>query len=86
MHGAQIAVGTTAVVIVNGSTGDDGRPVRATVKPTSGTVYLGGPDVDATHGFALASTDPPMTVELVSDRLYCYAASSLTVHVLASDI
>lgn len=85
MLGRVVTVTTTAAVIFDGTTGSEERPIRLTVKPGSGTVYLGGPDVDAsTKGYALASTDEPVEVELVGEHLWAVAGSSIAISLLAS--
>lgn len=86
MIGKLTTVNTTALLLVDGSSGTQGRPVRATVRPATSTVFLGGAGVTAATGFPLASTDAPLTVELVADKLYAIAAGAVVVQVLASGI
>lgn len=81
MQGKQVTV-TAAVVIVDGTNGDTDKPVRAWIRPETGTVYLGGSNVDATHGLALKSTDQPLPVVIIGEHLWCFAASSIVVDVL----
>lgn len=84
MRSAQQTVTTTAAVIGHGENGSTNRPVRCTVRPASGTVYLGGPGVTSSNGFPVASTDAPVTVTLISEQLWCVSGSSIVVNVLES--
>lgn len=87
MHAATSNVTTQAAVLVDGSGGSAERPVRVLVKPASGTIYLGGPDVNSsTHGYPVASTDAAVTIALVGEKLWAVAGSTISVSILASGL
>lgn len=89
MHGAPVTVTANAAVLVDGSTGTAERPVRVTLKAVTSTVYLGGADVASSGGtgYPLASTEAPIRVSLVAEKLWAVTASgSVVVDILASGL
>lgn len=77
----QKAVTTTAAVLAAaGSTVQDKKTVALT--GATGTIYIGGPDVDTTEGFPITTTSS-LVIELgPGDALWAVAASTLAVNVL----
>lgn len=71
-----------AVVLVNGDDGSQDKPVTCWVHPATGTVFLGGADCDATRGFPVASTDAPLKVALIGEKLYAFTSTTAVVNVL----
>lgn len=89
MHGAAVTATATAAVLVDGSSGTAERPVIVTVKAATSTVYLGGSDVASSggKGYPLASTEAPLVLSLVDERLWVVTASgSVVVDILASGL
>lgn len=78
--GSSLSV-TTAVALNTA-----GSAQRITVSNGSGSIlYLGGSNVDATHGIAIAvSTVSPTFIIGPGEVLYAFAASATTVGVLVS--
>lgn len=85
ISGAQVSVATTATLLLTA-----GNSERVLVRNEHATVdcYLGGSDVDATHGLTLkaATTLPVQLVVMSGESLYAAAATgTVTVSVLRSN-
>jgi hypothetical protein len=52
------------------------------VEITSGTVYLGGSDVDATHGFLMSANTPYVFNIYSNDIPYAFSTGTPVVYVL----
>lgn len=86
MKGVIVTVQTTATLILDGTSGSSVYERAAIVSVPSGgqTVFLGGPDVDATNGFPMAA-GTSIELQVVNEGLYgIVGASTQAVNVLRS--
>ena len=78
MKSSQATITATAAAIVDGSAGNNGYPLSATVKNSGATtMYVGGSDVTNSNGFAVGAGEA-VSVDLVNDILYAVTASGTT--------
>ena len=76
-----VTVTTTPVLLVAGSSVTDRRTVL--IRSASGTIYLGGADVDSSDGFPFDASDGGLAIDVgPDDDLWAVAASSQTVRVM----
>jgi hypothetical protein len=86
------ATGSTPVpLLVQGSSGTDftnigpgtvTQPLPIQFMVTTGTVYWGGPNVDATHGSLMVASSPVIINSIGNDLPYVWSAGSVTVYVV----
>lgn len=88
MQGRLVTVtgAAAAVVLVDGTNGSHDKPIRCTIKAVTQTVFLGGADVDATHGYPLLSTDAPLQLVIAGEKLWAFTSTTTVVDVLRDGV
>jgi hypothetical protein len=74
--------GTTGTRFLEPFNGTVSDPIPCQFMVTSGTVFWGGPDVDATHGFPLVANSPVVSNLYGTEIPYVFSTGTPVVYVV----